>query len=145
MSTEIEHNLDKPRPEKMAIEQVKQIYDYTKFHIGLYSTLLTGLVALVTVIRRQGFGEQYRTVLFIIIIVLLIGGIAGALAASRIVYGPWEEKYFVIEDSRFWEKRWLWPKQFRCKSWWSWADVSLMVEHYAFWLALLIAIVRFSR
>jgi hypothetical protein len=137
MSTEARTEIEKPRPLTMEIDQVKQIYDYTKFHIGLYSTLLTGLVAVVTFSKGKDFGQDFRKVILVIIIRLLIGGIAGALAASRIVYGPWQEHQFAIEESRFWKKRWMWPRKSKWKSWWGWADISLAIEHYAFWLAAL--------
>src|SRR5882762_9190970 len=119
--TEVTTPVQKPRPEKMEIEQIKQIYDYTKFHIGLYFTLLTGLVALVTLSKGESFA-QHRGVLLSIIILLLIGAVAGALAASRIVYGPWTKECFDIEASRFWKKG---SNPFVWHSWWSWADVCL--------------------
>jgi hypothetical protein len=78
-----------------------------------------------------------------IIFVLLIGGVAGALVASRIVYGPWGTDAFDIEDSEFWKKR---PSSKANSSFfWSWADVALIIEHYAFWLALCIALLTFIR
>jgi hypothetical protein len=129
----------------MKIEQIKQIYDYTKYHIGFYSTLISVLTALITfsygnnVVGENNAGERYRPLIFVIITVLLIAGVAGALVASRIVYGPWGTKYFLIDHSWFWKKRWHWPK--RWNWWWSWADLCLIIEHYGFWLALLIAIV----
>src|SRR5438309_1751623 len=98
-------NSEAGRPREMEIEQIKQIYDYTKFHIGLYFTFLAGLVAFKNFGRGENFGERHRTVLFLIIIVLLIGGVAGALVASRIVYGPWRKECFDIEASQFWKKR----------------------------------------
>jgi hypothetical protein len=130
----------KPRPVTMEIEQVKQIYDYTKFHIGLYFTLLTGLVALVTLSKKQNF-EQSGKVLLAIILLLLVGGVAGALVASRIVYGPWTKECFDLQASGFWRK---WEKQLTRNSWWSWADVCLVIEHYAFWIALFVAIITFA-
>src|SRR6266480_691270 len=133
-----------PPPEKIETEQIKHIYDYTKFHIGLYSTLLTGLIALTGFVKGKDFGQRYGRVLFVIIVVLLVGGIAGALAASRIVYGPWQDGSFCIKDSRFWKKRWFRPEKYGGPSWWSWADISLVLEHYAFWVALFIAIITLS-
>lgn len=125
------------RPVTMGIEQIKQIYDYTKFHIGLYFTFLAGLVAFVNFGRGEHFGEIHRTALVLIVTVLLVGGVAGALVASRIVYGTWEKELFVLEKSKFWKKRTL------GKHYWSCADVSLWIEHYAFWAALAIAVWTF--
>jgi hypothetical protein len=72
-------------------EQIKQIYDYTKYHIGSYFTLLTGLIAVATFGNGVGIGERQRTLILIITLVLLVAGIAGALVASRIVYGRGEQ------------------------------------------------------
>jgi hypothetical protein len=127
----------------MEIEHIKHIYDYTKFHIGLYFTFLAGLIAFVNFGQGEHFGEQHRTALLVIIFTLLIGGVAGALVASRIVYGPWQKESFVLENSVFWKKR---PSRKSYSTfYWSWADVSLIIEHYAFWVTLFIAIVTFAR
>jgi|RhiMethySRZTD1v2_1073278.scaffolds.fasta_scaffold3001602_2 hypothetical protein len=120
-------------------EKIKHIYDYTKFHIGMYSTLLTGLIALANYTSNRDFGKQYGQILFAIIIILLIGGIAGALAASRIVYGPWSNGSFQITRSEFWKKR-----RTRKGKKWSWADVCLTIEHYSFWIAVAISVITFA-
>ena len=124
-------------------EKIKHIYDYTKFHIGMYSTLLTGLIALASYTQDKTFGQNYGRVLFAIIIILLIGGIAGAIAASRIVYGPWSNGSFQTRDNEFWETK----TKGKGKGWefsWTWADVCLGIEHYAFWIALVISIIAFA-
>ena len=131
--------LDLSRPRTIKIEQIKHIYDYTKYHIGFYFALLTALGGF----AKFGNVSAYeRSLLTKITFVLLVAGIAGALVASRIVYGPWGTKYFLIDKSWFWKKRWNWPK--RWKWWWSIGDLCLMVEHYGFWLALSIAIIGFA-
>jgi hypothetical protein len=142
MSSEHIPATQRTRPLSMEIEHIKQIYDYTKFHIGLYFTFLAGLIAFVNFGRGEHFGEQHRGALLAIIFILLVGGVAGALVASRIVYGPWQKDSFAIERSKFWRKRPL--KKRDSRFYWSWADVSLIIEHYAFWLALSIAIVTFT-
>ena len=121
------------------IEQIKQIYDYTKYHIGFYFVLLAALGGFAKF--GQGVSPHERVLLRTIMFVLLVAGIAGALVASRIVYGPWGTKFFLIRKSWFWKKR-NWPK--RWKWWWSVADICLTVEHYGFWIALLIAIIGFG-
>ncbi|HEX8161070.1 MAG TPA: hypothetical protein VF538_04320 [Pyrinomonadaceae bacterium] len=120
----------------MEKEQVKTLYDYTKFHIGLYSTLITGLIALISF----GFGEArdlYLSWIKAIIIVLLIAGVFGAIVASRIVYGKWSEDTLATESSRFWKIRRLGNIKWRI------ADIFTTVEHYAFWIAIVIAIFGF--
>jgi hypothetical protein len=105
LTAEVTDHQELQRPVKMELEQIKQIYDYTKFHIGLYFTLLTGLIAFVNFGRGEHVGERHQPVLLVIIFVLLVGGIAGALVASRIVYGPWTKECFDIGASEFWKKR----------------------------------------
>src|SRR5690349_13196849 len=125
---------EKARPKNMEIEHIKQIYDYTKFHIGLYFTFLAGLIAFSNLGWGEHFGARHSTALRGIVFALLVGGVAGALVASRIVYGPWQKESFSIEDSWFWKKR---PSQKDYSDfYWSWADVSLIIEHWSFWLAL---------
>src|SRR5262245_31590235 len=110
---------EKPRPLQMEIDHIKQIYDYTKFHIGLYFSFLAGLIALVNFGQDKGLGQQHPRALRGIVFTLLVGGVAGALVASRIVYGPWQKESFFIEHSRFWKKR---PSQKPySKFYWSWA------------------------
>lgn len=149
MSNETPPRDDESPPKTIEIEQIKQIYDYTKFHIGMYSTLLTLLIALHTYTEGdKNIGQQYRWVILPLILILLIGGIAGAIAASRIVYGPWKDELFTIEKSWFWKKRpfisrklnwdWNWTR------WFSVAGICLTIEHYAFWAALIFAIVTLT-
>src|SRR5688572_14248806 len=92
------------KPRTIKIEQIKQIYDYTKYHIGFYFALLTASGGL------AAFGKEItahqRSLLQLITLILLVAGIAGALVASRIVYGPWGTKFFLIDKSWFWKKRW---------------------------------------
>ncbi len=127
------------RPRTIKIEQIKQIYDYTKYHIGFYFVLLAALGGFTKFGKDSSPDEKllFRTITFI----LLVAGIAGALVASRIVYGPWGTKFFLTDKSWFWKKR-NWPKRWRW--WWSVADLCLIVEHYGFWIALLIAIIGFG-
>jgi hypothetical protein len=132
-----------PEEQTIDTEKIKHIYDYTKFHIGMYSVLLTGLVALSNYTKGGDFGRSYGKIIFAIIIILLIGGIAGALAASRIVYGPWSNGSFQTGDNEFWKTQ----TKGEGKGWefsWTWAEVCLGIEHYAFWIALVISIIAFA-
>ena len=127
-------------PRSMKIEQVKQIYDYTKFHISFYFPLLAALGGFAK--YGSDLSSHQRRLLLTLTFVLLFAGVAGALVASRIVYGPWGKRAFLIKESWFWRKRVNWPKSWNW--WWSIADLCLIVEHYGFWLALAIAIADFA-
>lgn len=149
--TQQANSMESKAPRTIKIEQIKQIYDYTKYHISFYFALLTasgGLARFATNIT-----PRERSALLIITSILLVAGMAGALVASRIVYGPWGKRFFLIEQSWFWKKRWKWPTRWpkwwplkwskNCNYWWSIADVCLILEHYGFWLALFIALFTF--
>src|SRR5690349_13328789 len=101
-------NSERSRPRTIKIDQIKHIYDYTKYHIGFYFALLAALGGFARFGR--GVSPDERLLLIRITLVLLVAGVAGALVASRIVYGPWGTKFFLIEKSWFWKKRVNWPK-----------------------------------
>ncbi len=106
--------------------------------------LLTGLVGVATYARGRDFGQGFSKVILVIIILLLIGGIAGALAASRIVYGPWQEHLFAIEGAGS-GKTAVVATEIQVEVLVGVGGHFLAIEHYAFWLALLIAILAFAR
>jgi hypothetical protein len=118
------------------LEQLKTLYDYTKFHIGLYGTLLAGFVGV------SGFaaGHFSRTSLFglkLATFLLLIAAMSGGVVASSIVdvyrnYGVWKQD---VGLEKFWstplgpfKQGWM-----TAKTWWC-------IEHTAFWVAVLIVV-----
>ena len=119
----------------MQLEQLKTLYDYTKFHIGLYGTLLAGFMAI------SGFASGIsRTSLLglkLAIFLLLIAAMSGGVVASSIVdvyqnYGVWKQD---ADLKRFWTTH-LGPFKMQlmpAKVWWC-------IEHTAFWVAVLIVV-----
>ncbi|HEV2860864.1 MAG TPA: hypothetical protein VGX48_07660 [Pyrinomonadaceae bacterium] len=138
----------------LKLEQIKQIYDYTKFHVGLYATLLTGLLALVTF----GFGDELndlylfdllaaKSILYVIAVLFLVAGVSGAIVASSIVYTDWNE-CFGGEEVDFMDGTWKWkifkPRLSDADGWPKGGILSLSkwatFEHWAFWLGIAIAV-----
>lgn len=122
---------------KMRLEQLKLAYDYTKFHIGLYGTLITGLIA----ILKFGEGtvlERYLWFLKITICLILIAAICGAILASSLLdayssYGFWESELGNFWESKIGPFKWKWLK---AKTWG-------FIEHAAFWIGLLVVVGAF--
>ena len=123
-------------------ERIKLVYDYTKFHVGLYATLLTAILAIFTF----GFGEVQSASLFVfgvevrVAVALLaiaalfgIAGIAGAVVASSIVYDPNWYGLFDVSGTRDFDHKWT---AYRVPIW-IWAKA----EHWVFWLAMGVTIV----
>ena len=120
----------------LQLEQLKTLYDYTKFHIGLYGTLLAGFMGV------SGFaaGHLSRTSLLglkLATFLLLIAAMSGGVVASSIVdvyqnYGLWKEdagleKFWTTAIGPF-NGKWMFAK-----TWWR-------IEHTAFWIAVLIVV-----
>ncbi|MDQ3747103.1 MAG: hypothetical protein M3444_22250 [Acidobacteriota bacterium] len=126
----------------LLLDHYKQIYDYTKFHIQLYATLVTLLVGVVTF----GFGELRDLKLnlwlfnvpaaygvFVIALFFAVAGFSGAVVASHIVYTDWNKIFESGSGKSFWDNKWT----FLRLPVWVWAKV----EHYLFWFGLAIAVV----
>lgn len=61
-------------------EQLKRLYDYTKFHIGLYATLITALLALMS-IGAKAVPEEYKWWVFTMAVAFLFAGACGGIVA----------------------------------------------------------------
>jgi hypothetical protein len=65
-------------------DQLKIIFDYTKFHIGMYTTLIAGIIG---VFSNDSFKDHYTGMLPYIrasIVLFVVAGMAGGLIASSI-------------------------------------------------------------
>src|SRR5262245_54900634 len=117
------------------LEQVKLLYDYTKFHIGLYGTLIAGFIAILTF--GGNFSATSLTALKVVIFLLLIAPMSGGVVASSVVdvyqnYGVWKTESSL---ETFWTTS-IGPFKLKCmkaKRWW-------FIEHTAFWVAVLIVV-----
>lgn len=104
-------------------DQLKHLYDYTKFHIGMYTTLMAVIVG---VFANDSFHEQYIEFLPFVKITLLfyfMAGACGGLIASSI---PYHKSFhiFMRMTLKPWNCKLLRINAKRCTHW----------EHSLFWL-----------
>jgi hypothetical protein len=116
------------------IDQVKLIYDYAKFHIGLYATVNTALVAVLS-FADKNFKEHYRGLFLIIFLCFLAAGIGGGLVASHIVYSQWDAQNVGKLLKGFFQPTLSSPFKWTKFKWF------IFLEHYAFWLGILVGLI----
>lgn len=107
------------------IEQVKLLFDYTKFHIGLYSTFATAVLALLS----GQFAKQWSICMPLLALSLLpiaVAGVAGGVIASSLPHLVGSADVRIAKIGPLHCERWK-------LRYWTYA------EHLAFWLALLLA------
>lgn len=109
-------------------ERLKQLMDYTKFHIGLYTTLLAGLVLFVSNDFAASVHKTFYYWLAATTVCFLIAGMAGGLVASSI---PDYQRYEAFIEATLgpWWKPDLWT-----------ARTCTQIEHTAFWAGAVVAI-----
>jgi hypothetical protein len=106
-------------------EQIKLLFDYTKFHIGMYSTFATAVLALLA----GEFADDWsicEPLLAWSLLPIGFAGIAGGVIASSLphLYGSGDIREADIGP--------LWFEKWKLKGW-------TYVEHSAFWIAVLMA------
>lgn len=106
-------------------EQLKLLFDYTKFHIGLYTTVATILGAVIA--AKDGPFAFRLLPLQCSVFFICLAGFAGGVIVSSITQA---QSYTV-----FWASR-LGP--FRLK--WFTAEMWTYIEHGAFWIAVVLAV-----
>jgi hypothetical protein len=111
-------------------EQVKLLFDYTKFHIGLYSTLATVVISIL-VSQRTAKWPIWPESLTLAVLCLVSAGLAGGVIASSLphLFGCYDVKNVLIGPIMCEH----WPLVF-----WTY------VEHCAFWAAVFFVILAFS-
>jgi hypothetical protein len=113
--------------------QLKMLFDYTLFHIGLYTTLVTVLFGLLT------FGHEHKRVtpsvgpLKWTVVFFLCAGLAGGAIGSNIPH---------YRDFASYSNATLYAFGFIPLGPYSWLE---HVEHIAFWLGILFATVAFLK
>ena len=117
---------EKSNDANLEFEQLKLLFDYTKFHIGLYTTIATIFGALFAAGDKVPLRFQ-PVLLLCSAISVCIAGAAGGIIASSI---PAFDSY-----SKFWDSPIgpLWFKGMKAKCW-------THIEHIAFWIAIGLAI-----
>lgn len=103
-------------------EQVKLLFDYTKFHIGLYATLAAGLIALVNTAFGKSLDLQ-RSFVWAAVLFIALAGLAGGVIASSL---PW------FQDIADFRTTLLGPFRLRIMSGEYWT----YLEHTSFWLGI---------
>jgi hypothetical protein len=112
-----------------ATDQLKLLSDYTLFHIGLYTTLITALVALAH-FRGKKFEDRRFGFLVFTVISFLVAGAAGGAIASNIPNYPCFKDYDQVRLDVFGVSTMTYR---------SWAHV----EHIAFWIGIIVAVIGF--
>ncbi|QGZ55090.1 hypothetical protein [Paraburkholderia acidiphila] len=114
-------------------DRLKQLFDYTKFHIGMYTTLIGAIIG---VFGNRDWAASYRDLLPCAIgsvLAFTVAGVFGGLVASSI---PYYRTFEAFSNARLgpWRAR-------RCERWRINGLTCTHLEHTAFWAGCLIAIV----
>jgi hypothetical protein len=111
------------------IEQVKLLFDYTKFHIGLYTTLASVLIAAFASAVSTGW-HVCRPLIACGIAAIALAGLFGGIVASSL-------PYFTASSDVYKEKTGpLTTKWFSVQTW-------TYFEHVFFWLAVICVLLAF--
>jgi hypothetical protein len=118
-------------------KSLELLFDYTKFHIGLYLTLTAAYIAVATAkIGEKPLLSLHESLIWPAVIAFMIAGLAGGVIASSITQttarssedflsqpiGPWE-----LKAIHFSARAWTW------------------IEHTSFWAGLIFAVLSFKR
>jgi hypothetical protein len=116
------------------LKKLELLYDYTKFHIGVYLILTSGYITLATskIGRKDALPILQPALVWIAVVLFLVAGIAGGVVASGITQskaGSADE--FLKENIGPWS-----TALFPARAW-------VYIEHTAFWLGLIFAVLSF--
>jgi hypothetical protein len=116
----------------MEDKQLERLYDYTKFHIGIYLSAAGGLTALIATSAKAVSETDAITSLIgapwalgLSFIFVVLAGISGAVVATSTIEST---SYHNFMDS--YQGAAFGPKPFKGKRW-------VTLEHTFFWLSLL--------
>ena len=121
------HDKPKVADDTLGFEQLKLLFDYTKFHITAYLTLAGVFVAALNGVLGL---SANRSLLGVSIAFIAIAGAAGGVVASNLPY---------YSDARTFAADKIGPWQLKPMT----ASRWMSLEHAAFWLALIAAIAAF--
>lgn len=110
------------------LEQLKLLFDYTKFHIGLYTSVATVFGGAIAARQTAGF-EFSSALLMLAITFICIAGLAGGIIASSLT--RWRGY------SAFWSKS---NRIGPFNTHWMTVENWSFVEHTSFWLAIACAV-----
>ena len=118
-------------PEDRDFERLKLLFDYTKFHIGLYATLAAALITLLNGTFLGSFRPE-KCPMWTAIFLIALAGLAGGVIASTV---PQRNG----ADELYKRKAGPWGWEFMPGRWWTY------VEHTSFWLGIFSVIIAFAR
>jgi hypothetical protein len=111
--------------------RLTRLFEYTKFHIGIYLSAGAGLLALLTADgKRLPFSPTLvnRPVLYIALAFMLLAGMAGGIIASS------------TTQCHTFDELWTTPQGPYKWGWWS-GQTWALIEHGSFWISVLLLIV----
>ena len=111
--------------ENSAIERLKLLFDYTKFHIGLYAAVATVFSG--AIVSKTGAFMAQPQLLLTSVVLICVAGFAGGVVASSLPH------FASIEQ--FWDCK-IGPFRSKCFRGETWT----YIEHTAFWLAVIAAL-----
>jgi hypothetical protein len=110
-------------------DQVKLLFEYTKFHIGMYTTLATLFVALL----GTEYGKALRVrrwLIWVAVVFILMAGLAGGVIASTLPHRRTLDEFMHCGAGPYRLER-------VAGEWWTY------IEHTTFWLAVLAVLLAF--
>ena len=110
-------------------EKLNRLFEYTKFHIGLYTAIVAVFAGLVGSKEKIVFVFDIRW-LIVAVVFMCVAGAAGGVLMSSMCHAN--------SMSEFWNSRLgpLWFKWWRAETW-------TYIEHIAFWIAIACALIAF--
>ena len=116
------------------LKKLELLYDYTKFHIGLYLIFTSGYITLATskIGRKDALPILQPALVWIAVFLFIVAGIAGGVVASGITQSKSNGA-----DDFLREKIGPWSTAlFPARAW-------VYIQHTAFWLGLIFAVLSF--
>jgi len=108
-------------------DRLKQLQEYTRFHIGMYTTLCTLLVGVVGTNALANFKSYYPWLLATLVAFVLAGAFGGLVGSSTCEFESWDR--FAKAKLGPWGAEWI-PSL-----------VCAHIEHTMFWIGILLAVV----
>lgn len=109
------------------MDQLKLLMEYTKFHIGMYTTLCTVLISILGLEIFKARAVTFQPYLFVTLAFFVLAGAFGGLVGSSI---PLFKDFDEFKKARLGPWRWEWIPAPWCAH----------LEHTFFWLGILVVL-----